>query len=136
MVLEVNDEYCEKCDKKYTDISHKWCKSCQINYLNSNFANWTSGNKRIDRYIQEMQLKINSYDDMIFEWISYNQFNDIKEIGKYGYNIVAYTAIWGYGPLYYDDNKAEYTRKQFSKNKMVTLKYFCNSRTNGFLDKV
>ncbi|GBC28024.2 kinase-like domain-containing protein [Rhizophagus irregularis DAOM 181602=DAOM 197198] len=44
---------------------------------------WTSGNGKIDYFIQEMQLKINGhgYDDIVFEWIPYSQFNDIKEIG-------------------------------------------------------
>ncbi|RIA78796.1 hypothetical protein C1645_842303 [Glomus cerebriforme] len=31
-----------------------------------------------------MQLKINKYNDTVYEWIPYNQFNDIKE-HKYAY---------------------------------------------------
>jgi hypothetical protein len=121
IVLEVNSKYCENCDKKYTDISHKWCKSCQINYLKSNFANWTSGSKKIDKYIQEMQLKIDSYDDIIFEWIPYNQFYNIKEMSKNGH-ITIYLAIWE------NNDKTEY--------KKVALKCFHNSQTDEFLYKV
>src|SRR5437763_1248360 len=29
-----------------------------------------------------MQLKINDYSDIVFEWIPYNQFSKIKETGK------------------------------------------------------
>ena len=47
-----------------------------------------------------MQLKIYNYDDIVFEWIPYNQFNDIKEIGKSDFTIV-YSAIWKDGPLHY-----------------------------------
>ncbi|CAB5350809.1 unnamed protein product [Rhizophagus irregularis] len=135
MVLEVNSEYCEKCDKKYTDIFHKWCKPCQINYLKSNFTNWTSGSKIIDQRIQEMQLKIDSFDDIVFEWIPYNQFDNIKEICEYEY-ITIYSAIWKYGSLYYDSDRTEYTKKQFDKNKNVTLKLFCNSQADKFSLKV
>ncbi|EXX70347.1 Ypk2p [Rhizophagus irregularis DAOM 197198w] len=135
MVLETNGKFCEKCDKKFTDINHKWCKPCQLNYFKSNFTNWTSGNKIIDQFIQEIQLKIDSYDDIVFEWMPYNQFDDIKEIGEYGY-LTIYSAIWKYDQLCYDGDKTEYTRKKFSKNKFVTLKCFHNSQTDKFSDKI
>jgi hypothetical protein len=73
---------CKECGKDYTYVNYKWCKQCQIDNLKRNFANWTSGNGRIDNLVQEMQLKINSKKDIVFEWILYNQFKDIKEIGK------------------------------------------------------
>ena len=76
MVLQ--DGYCEECGKKYTDISNKWCKPCQLNYLEKNFSKWTSGDKRIDDFIQEMQLKVKEHNDIIFEWIPYDQFENIK----------------------------------------------------------
>jgi len=67
---------------KNIHMNYKWCKSCQINNLKGNFTNWTSENEKIDNFIQEMQLKINKYNDIIFEWIPYNQFSDIKEISR------------------------------------------------------
>ena len=54
------------------------------------------------------QLKINHYNDIIFEWIPYNQFSDIKEIGIGGFATV-YSAIWKDGPLKYDEDNYEYT---------------------------
>src|SRR5947207_2555411 len=75
-------KYCVKCDKIYTDTYYKWCRPCQTNYLKENFTNWTSGNEKIDDFIQKMQLKINDPWDIVFEWIPYDQFNDIKEICK------------------------------------------------------
>jgi hypothetical protein len=53
--------------------------------LKKNFTNWTSKNEKIDKFIQEMQLKINDYNDIIVEWIPYEQFNNIKKINKDGY---------------------------------------------------
>ena len=126
---ENSENFCEKCVKKYTNISHKWCKECQINHLKENFTNWTSGNKRIDNLIQEMQLKIDYYNDIIFEWIPYNQFDEIEEIFK-GF----VTAKWKDGPLHWNNEK--YTRN--SADKAVTLKYINNSQdiTNESLNKV
>jgi hypothetical protein len=70
-----------------------------MNILKNNFTNWTSGNEKIDNFIQEMQLKIDDYNDIVFEWIPYNQFNEIKEIGKNDH-ITIYSAIWKNGLLY------------------------------------
>ncbi|CAB5308949.1 unnamed protein product [Rhizophagus irregularis] len=84
---------------------------------------WACGNEIIDNFIQEMQLKINKYEDTVFEWIPYNQFNEIKEIGKNSYHTM-YSAIWKDGPLYYNDQYSNYTR---NSNKEVALKYLHNS---------
>src|SRR5581483_2845301 len=81
-IIVLENGYCEKCGKQYTDMFNKWCKPCQINDLKEIFRNLTNENKRIDELIQEVQLKINNHSDTIFEWIPYNQFNSIEEIGK------------------------------------------------------
>src|SRR5256885_13003307 len=112
------EEHCAKCDKSYTDIPYKWCKPCQINHLKENFTNWTSGNEKIDNFIQEIQLKIDDLEDIIFEWIPYNQFSDIKEIGKGGFATV-YSAIWKNGQLKYNTMSKEYIR---NSNHKVALK--------------
>jgi serine/threonine protein kinase len=71
-----------------------------------------------------MRLKINSHLNIIFEWIPYNQFNYIKEIGKGGFATV-YSAIWKDGPLKYDVNEEMCTRVP---NKKVALKCLNNSQ--------
>src|SRR5688572_30153693 len=105
-----NNISCNKCGELYISVYTKWCKPCQINNFKKKFINWASENKMIDDFIQEMQLKIDKQNDIIFEWIPYNQFNDIKEIGEGGFATV-YSAIWKDGPLYYDEDNEEYTRK-------------------------
>jgi serine/threonine protein kinase len=132
--LVLNDNYCEKCGKEYTDLEYKWCKQCQINYLKSNFANWTSGNEKIDDLIQEMQLKIDKYDDMIFELIPYNQFDYIEKVGKGGFATV-YSALWKDGPLKYSFIKNIYKRNNYEE---VALKCLDNSQniTKEFLNEV
>src|SRR5688572_25065176 len=101
-IMVLQDGFCNKCSEKYTDVRYEWCKPCQIDSLKENFTNWTSGNEKIDNFIQEMQLEINEYNDIVFEWVPYNQFSDIKEIGKGGFATV-YSAIWKDGPLKYNN---------------------------------
>ena len=135
MVLPI-ETYCNKCGEVYTNKNDYWCKPCQIDNLKENFTNWTSGNEKIDNFIQEMQLKIDKYDDKVFEWIPYNQFSDIKEIGRGGFATV-YSAIWKDGPLKWNyANK--YTKNSKSSNHKVALKCLHNSQnvTNEFLNEV
>ncbi|RIA86748.1 hypothetical protein C1645_828817 [Glomus cerebriforme] len=129
-MLKVLTNKCIKCCEIYTNIMYKWCQPCQMNYLKENFTNWTSENEEIDNLIQELQLKINDYNDVIFEWISYNQFINVKETENNG---IA-TAIWKNGPLDWNEDEKKYVR---DSNKIVALKYLNNSQnvTNEFLNK-
>src|ERR1043166_2169619 len=119
--------YCGKCDEKYTDSSNKWCKPCQMDYIKK--INQTSGNEKIDDFIQEMQLKIDDRRDIIFEWIPYNQFINVKKIGIDN----LYSAIWKDGPLNYNTEKIKYER---NPNEKVALNLLDNSQniTNEFLN--
>ncbi|EXX76903.1 Ste11p [Rhizophagus irregularis DAOM 197198w] len=119
---EYFEEYCEKCGNIYVNKYDKWCRSCQINYLKNDFTNWTSGNGQIDNFIQKMQLKINGYEDAVFEWIPYNKFIDISdEMGK----CVFTTAVWKDGLLYYSKISRKFKRKL---NEKVLLKCLYNSQ--------
>jgi hypothetical protein len=81
-----------------------------------------------------MQLRIDKYDDMIFEWIPYNQFDYIEKVGKGGFATV-YSALWKDGPLKYDYNKKIYIRNNYTE---VALKCLDNSQgiTKEFLNEV
>ncbi|EXX74381.1 Rad53p [Rhizophagus irregularis DAOM 197198w] len=109
------ENYCNICGEEYSNKQYEWCNPCQINYLKANFENWTSGSKQIDDYIQEKQLQIYNLWEMIFEWIPYNQFNNIKEMG---YDSA--TVTWKDGPLYYNFIERKWMRKS---GKKVTIKY-------------
>jgi hypothetical protein len=90
------------------------------------YPTWISGNEKIDDFIQEMQLKVIGYNDVVLEWIPYNQFNRIKKIGKNG-SISVYSAIWKSGPLHWSKQDEEYTK---DSNKGVFLKCLCNSQNS------
>jgi hypothetical protein len=116
-------KYCEKCEEKYANTKYKWCKLCQTNNFKKICMDWTNGNKQINDFIQKMKLKINSWNDTVFEWIPYSKFKDVKETGKGGYSSV-YSAIWKGGPLYYDYNSKNWIRKA---DKKVVLKCLITS---------
>jgi hypothetical protein len=82
-----------------------------------------NGNEKIDDLIQEKQSKVKGHKDIVFEWIPYNQFNEINKTGRSDL-ITVYSAIWKNGPLYYNYKIDEYTR---DSNKEVSLKYLHNS---------
>jgi hypothetical protein len=85
----------------------------------------------INNLIQDIQLKIDNSEYIIFEWIPYNQFSNIKEIGKGGFATI-YSATWKDGPLSYDGY--EYVRDK----KKIALKQLYNSKniTIEFLNEV
>src|SRR4051812_17604112 len=117
----ISSNQCEKCIGLYVN-----CKPCLINNLKRNFINWTSENAKIDNFIQERQLKFDDYRRSIFEWIPYNQFSDIKEVGENGFA----TAIWKDGPLRYNYDKKEYVREPDLK---VGLK--CSYNSQNIIDE-
>ena len=93
----------------------------------------TSGNEKIDNFIQEMQLKIDHPLDIVFEWIPYDQFSD----SKISRSATVYSSIWKDGPLEYE-YKGNYIRKPYYANYKVALKRLHNSQniTNEFLNEV
>ncbi|UZO14372.1 uncharacterized protein OCT59_005831 [Rhizophagus irregularis] len=133
-IIVLQNGYCKICDNMYSNIKYKWCKQCLINDLKQNFANWTSENEKIDKFIQRMQLEIDKLNDTIIEWISYNQFNNIKVLYKND-SVIIYSAIFINGPLYYNYDKMEWERKP---NEKVTLICLNNSQitTDEFLNKI
>jgi hypothetical protein len=77
----------------------------------------TSRIDKIDNYIQELQLKSKFFYDVTFEWISFDEFDNIEEMTKHDFAII-YSADW---ILEYNKNKTNYER---SSNKAVILKSF------------
>ena len=124
------ETYCEVCDSKYTDKYNKWCKPCQISSLNQITSKNTSKNGKIDNLIKEMQLKIKTSQDIVFQWISYDQFSNIEIINENDF-IKTCSAIWKDGPLNYDKNENKYIRNQSLK---VNLICFFNSQ--NAIDKI
>ena len=111
-----------------------WDKSTSFNWSWENVKKVVT--EKINNFIQEFQLKINNHTDIIVEWISYNQFDNIKEIGKDDLFTI-YSAIWKNGQLNYDKNKRMYKRNLKNQNEIVNLKSFNSQNiTEEFFDEV
>ncbi|CAG8530386.1 12345_t:CDS:2 [Funneliformis mosseae] len=93
-----------------------WCR-CDNQRL---VKGWSSGNKGIDQFIKETQLKAKSRMDPFLEWIPYNRLINISEIGEGGFSIV-YSAEW------YDLEK-RLSWAAPSKARPVALKSIKNSQ--------
>ncbi|EXX54174.1 Ste11p [Rhizophagus irregularis DAOM 197198w] len=67
------------------------CLTCICKLLQ---PDWTSGNKYIDKFIKEAQLKVNvNLDEIIIEWIPFNGLRNIKYLAHGGFSTI-YKAIW------------------------------------------
>ena len=88
-----------------------------------------------------MQSKIHKYSDIVIEWIPYNQFIDVIEVGNDGFSTIC-SATWKDGPLYYNEYCLETGTEKYSRvlNKKVALKYIENATNivtiNEFLNEV
>ncbi|RHZ83801.1 hypothetical protein Glove_87g236 [Diversispora epigaea] len=80
---------CPECNQEYNGY---WCKPCNSKHFQNDFNNWTSGNDKIDKLIQDAQLNA-VYNWKVMEWIPYGRFEDVKQIGKGGFGTIHY-ARW------------------------------------------
>ncbi len=103
---------CSDCNQPNTD--YKWCQNCNSKIFQQEFIKWTSGNKHIDKFIQDAQLKArNKYE--VIEWIPHNRLRNIQYLAKGGFSTI-YKAIWLDGPSFLDDENKQYKRLTFSLN--------------------
>src|SRR6266498_1176269 len=94
----LNQEFglCSDCNQPNTD--YKWCQNCNSKIFQQEFIKWTSGNKHIDKFIQDAQLKArNKYE--VIEWIPHNRLRNIQYLAKGGFSTI-YKAIWLDGWIY------------------------------------
>ncbi|RHZ87552.1 hypothetical protein Glove_33g12 [Diversispora epigaea] len=81
---------CPECDQEIN--RYYWCKTCNSKHFQNDFNNWTSGNDKIDKFIHDAQLNANYWWNVI-EWISYDRFKDVKQVGRGGFGTIHY-ARW------------------------------------------
>ncbi|RHZ85128.1 hypothetical protein Glove_71g187 [Diversispora epigaea] len=118
----MSDEICPECNQEWNKYS-LWCKPCNSKRFQNDFNNWTSGNDKIDKFIQDTQLNANNGWHVI-EWIPYDRFKDVKQIGKGGFGTIHY-ARWIDGVIdKWDVENQQWER--YNKGIEVALKKFDN----------
>src|SRR5687768_10497489 len=82
--LNVSDNNCSYCNKIF--IEELWCKGCDPSRM---IEGWTSGNPGIDKLIKDTIYNCNRNEKrrIFLEWVSFDRFTDIKQIGEGGFAI-------------------------------------------------
>ena len=127
--------------KNYMIVLNELCKKCNricdVKYFQRNFENWTSGNKDIDKFIQDAQLSAHNKDSSeALEWIPYDRFSNIEYIANGGFSKV-YRANWIDGNIIEWDSYSQ-NWKRHNQNMFVALKSLNNSEniTLAFINEV
>src|SRR4051795_6191762 len=130
--LGVSNKHCFYCDKPFTE--KLWCKECDPWCI---IEGWTSGNSEIDKFIKDTIYDAVNKDYSILEWVPFDRFTDIKEIGEGGFAKV-YSATWIDGKSYYDKQNDGSYKKGEPKPFKVALKRLNGSQnmTDKYLNEV
>ena len=100
--------------------------------------NWTSGNKDIDKFIQDTQLSTHIFKEVshALEWMPYDRFHNIEYIAKGGFDKV-YRANWMDGRIIEWDDENQNWKRQ-NQNMFVILKSLNDPKiaTFEFMSKV
>src|SRR6266498_838923 len=111
---------CSRCDKPFTE--ELWCKECDPFRI---VEGWTSGNPDIDKFIKDTMYNARDNKGKFLEWVPFDRFTDIKEVGEGGFAKV-YSAIWIDGKLEYEKEDGSWRKKEPKPMMKVALK-----RLNG-----
>jgi serine/threonine protein kinase len=125
-IFDINYGNCSYCNKPFTE--KLWCKECDPF---RKIEGWSSGNNDIDKFIKDTIYYARNagiYDYPIFiEWVPFDRFIDIKQIGEGGFAKV-YSATWIDGKAEYDKQDDESWKKRKSQPKKVALKRLYGSQ--------
>jgi hypothetical protein len=109
---------CGECNEPGT--GEKWCQPCNAKRFKDNFKNWTSGNKDIDKFIQQSQLNAVNYRNCL-EWVPFEKFQQITYISEGGFGKI-YTVEWPEGNIgYWDIENQKWNRNGFDKYVLKSL---------------
>ncbi|RHZ85919.1 hypothetical protein Glove_58g43 [Diversispora epigaea] len=100
---------CKKCGEPRSTIG--WCKPCNTSLLKSKFGTWTSGNKDLDKFIEDTQINANTPFDYM-RWILFESFTEVEFIARGGFGSVfsAKSENFGKVALKFLDNSEQLTR--------------------------
>ena len=114
--VNINHENCSYCNEPFT--KELWCKKCDPRRM---IEGWTSGNNDIDKFIKDTIYDERRYNYEFLEWVPFDRFEDINQIGVGGFAKV-YSATWIDGKAEYDKQDDGSRKKREPKPKKVALK--------------
>jgi hypothetical protein len=100
-LVTIDHENCYQPPEKF------WCKECVPSCI---IEGWTGGNSEIDNFIKDTIYNAKGYYPKFLEWVPFDRFEDVKQIGEGGFAKV-YSAKW-------IDGQAKYYRKDGSWKKL------------------
>ncbi|CAG8552261.1 11122_t:CDS:2, partial [Racocetra fulgida] len=118
-LMKQTSDTCNECKKPKE--GKKWCSTCLFP------NNWTSGNREIDTFIRESQTLSTTLHHCLL-WIPFDQFSDIKEVARGGFNTVC-SATWDGNRidlLYTIENSPVWVHRNCTTK--VALKHLKNSQ--------
>ncbi|RIA89365.1 hypothetical protein C1645_876778 [Glomus cerebriforme] len=80
-IVNTNDEQNNSDNKTDLDPYEQDILNQKYGLCPEYFGNWTSGNERIDKFIQESQLNARNYNELL-EWIPYNRLRNIQFLAQ------------------------------------------------------
>src|SRR5687767_13176897 len=99
-IVTINHENCYQPKNKKL-----WCKECVPSCIIEDIIEgWTSGNSEIDNFIKDTIYNAKEHNiygyPLFLEWVPFDRFEDIKQIGEGGFAKV-YSAKWINGQANY-----------------------------------
>ncbi|RHZ84293.1 hypothetical protein Glove_84g22 [Diversispora epigaea] len=72
---------CNECHQN--NIGFNWCHPCNAKQFQNEFGKWTSKDREIDEFIQQIQLNTNKLQEII-EWIPFDILENVTYLAKGG----------------------------------------------------
>ncbi|GBC00221.1 hypothetical protein RclHR1_03790014 [Rhizophagus clarus] len=116
--------WCIECGMQLSGI--QWCSPCNAEHFYRQISEWTSWRLGLDNLIIQTQITASNVHSF-FEWIPFENFDQVKYLAKGGYSIV-YKAIWRQGPITYWDTTTN-NWERFGGHEVV-LKVIKGSQKN------
>ncbi|PKC00353.1 kinase-like protein [Rhizophagus irregularis] len=108
-------EVCPYCNKTITE--ELWCNECDPHYM---IDGWTSEVLDVDKFIKDTMYNVRNYNYCFLEWVPFERFINIKQIGEGGFSKV-YSAIWMDGKLGW--KPTEVALKKLSGSQNISIEY-------------
>ncbi|GES75236.1 kinase-like domain-containing protein [Rhizophagus clarus] len=116
---------------------YQWCQPCERKQCVENFKNWTSGDERIDKFLQDAQF-CSTRPQTYLEWIPFDKLGNINVLNTNSGNKTStvYSAIWKDGPrIMWDQRNEKYERAE-TKVTIVNKDGDDNDQINEILNEL